>query len=133
MLEIKEIDTFSKELEKLQTFYPDEGSKHVIMLLYPALIHYERFSTSFVKIMSNKVKTSMIWGLLFLVIKVEPPFSDLGSSLPGLQTLSYHSSRKDIIPPSILEVPGSNTVISLQFCQDEFRQGYALRYNEANC
>ena len=40
------------------------------MLLYPILPHYEQFSKYFVDMLSEKVETSMMWGLLFLVIKV---------------------------------------------------------------
>ena len=69
-LEIKSTDDFRKELDKMKNEYSDADPVHVIMLLYPALDHYEQFAQYFVKMMSNKVEVSTLWGLLFLVIKL---------------------------------------------------------------
>lgn len=69
-VEIKDMQTFHHELDILREQYSNEAPQHVIMLLYPTLPHYEQFSRSFVRMMSEKVEVSMMWGLLFLVIKV---------------------------------------------------------------
>lgn len=74
-LEVTDRDTFRSELDKLQAQYTQDAPRHVILLLYPTLPHYEQFSEFFVKMMSEKVETSVMWGLLFLVVKVRVPSS----------------------------------------------------------
>ena len=69
-LEIKTLEDFRLELDKLQKEYREDAPKHVIMLLYPTLDHYDQFTQSFVKMMAQAVETSMLWGLLYLVVKV---------------------------------------------------------------
>lgn len=53
-------------------------------MLFPAVEHYETFAQSFVSLMAHSVDVSMLWGLLFLVVKV--------SSIPVLLT---ESNRDD--------------------------------------
>jgi hypothetical protein len=54
----------------LRTQYSEDTQKRVISLLYPALDNYDQFAVSFVKMMAEAVDVSMLWGLLYLVIKV---------------------------------------------------------------
>ncbi|KAL8896345.1 MAG: hypothetical protein Q9207_007750 [Kuettlingeria erythrocarpa] len=70
--EVNNIDDFRNELNRLLDEYPDDADapRHVILLLYPTLDHFEQFTQSFVKMMSQKVETCMLWGLLYLVIKL---------------------------------------------------------------
>jgi hypothetical protein len=68
-LEVKTLQDFRLELDKLQQEYPEDAPKHVVLLLCPTLDHYEEFTQSFVKMMSNAVETFPLWSLLFLVIK----------------------------------------------------------------
>ena len=69
---MKNIDRFRTELNRLLDEYPNEADapRHVILLLYPTLGHFEQITETFVKMMSQQVETSMLWGLLYLVIKV---------------------------------------------------------------
>jgi hypothetical protein len=82
-LQVKNIADFRHELERLLQEYPDDDDAphHVIMLLLPALEHYEQFTQSFVRMMARKVETSMLWGLLYLVVKVSIPFWQFRVSL----------------------------------------------------
>lgn len=63
---MKNVEDFRTELNRLLEDYPDEedAPRHAILLLYPMLDHFEQFTQSFVKMMSQKVETSMLWGLL---------------------------------------------------------------------
>jgi len=71
-ISVKNIDDFRTELDRLLKAYQDEAdaARHVIVLLSPTLDHYEQFTESFVEMMSQKVETSMLWGLLCLVVEV---------------------------------------------------------------
>lgn len=73
-VEVNNVNDFRTELNRLlDEEYPednDSAPRHVIMLLLPTLDHYDQFSQSFVKMMSQQVETSMLWGLLYLVLKV---------------------------------------------------------------
>jgi len=79
-LQVKTGDDFRKELGKLESEFTDEGSLHVIRLLYPILDHYETFAQFFVAMMSHNIEVSMMWGLLFLVVKVRLVLSFYESS-----------------------------------------------------
>jgi membrane protease subunit (stomatin/prohibitin family) len=69
-LQVQDINKFRQELAKLRTQYSEDTQKRVISLLYPALDNYDQFAVSFVKMMAEAVDVSMLWGLLYLVIKV---------------------------------------------------------------
>jgi hypothetical protein len=73
-LQVKTVDDFCKELQNLEIEFDDEGSLHVIRLLYPILNHYHTFAQFFVEMMAHKIEVSMMWGLLFLVVKVRQLF-----------------------------------------------------------
>lgn len=68
-LQVKNIDMFRQELDQLRSRYSGDAQRHVIALLYPALDNYDRFATTFVKMMEHTADVSMLWGLLYLVIK----------------------------------------------------------------
>lgn len=72
-LQVKSAGDFRKELDQLQKEYSTDAPRHVIGLLYPTLDHYDQFAQSFVRMMAQSVETSMLWGLLSLVIKVSLP------------------------------------------------------------
>lgn len=63
--------------------FPNDPSRHVVMLLIPTIKHYEMFANMFVQIMAQSVDVSMLWGLLFLVVKVQY-ISILGKASPLL-------------------------------------------------
>lgn len=69
-LQVQDIDNLRVELDRLRTEYSDDKQKRDISLLYPALADYDQFAVSFVKMMAEAVDVSMLWGLLYLVIKV---------------------------------------------------------------
>ncbi|KAI0115622.1 hypothetical protein GGR51DRAFT_503594 [Nemania sp. FL0031] len=77
-LQVKSLQDFRSELESLLKEYPNKPAMKAITLLYPTLEHYETFAQNFVAMMENPVDTSMMWGLLFLVLKLA-----LGSVLRG--------------------------------------------------
>ena len=70
-MEIKSVELFRTRLDNMLQQHP-EGSPEadVLLLIIPTLDHYDDFANSFVQLMLNKVDVSMMWGLLFLVIKV---------------------------------------------------------------
>lgn len=72
--------TFRHGLTSLAHEVHNTQSEHadLLLLVVPTLEHYEQFADSFVALMLNKVDISMMWGLLFLVIKVCElcPFAD---------------------------------------------------------
>lgn len=70
---VNNAEEFKKELDQLKNTYSEEAPLHVIGLLYPALDHYEQFAQSFIKMMARFVEISMLWGLLYLVVKVVFP------------------------------------------------------------
>jgi hypothetical protein len=70
-MEVKTPDDFRQTLAELQAEYT--GSPQVVAIirnLLPALGHYEAFATTFVKLMKDNIETSMMWGLLSLVVTV---------------------------------------------------------------
>jgi hypothetical protein len=79
--EIKGAGEFRIAVEELVDDFPNDPSRHVVMLLLPTIAHYEMFANTFVAIMAQSVDVSMLWGLLFLVVKV-PYISFLGKAYP---------------------------------------------------
>lgn len=69
-MQVKSREDFGAELENLLEEYQHDEHKKAIKLIYPTLTHYESFARNFVSMMSKPVDTSMMWGLLFLVFKV---------------------------------------------------------------
>jgi len=69
-LAIKTPENFRTALGQMYDENQEEASREVIMLLYPVIDHYESFAKSFVAMMAVSVDVSMMWGLLFLVVKV---------------------------------------------------------------
>lgn len=71
---VKSAELFRDQLSSLLENYTQSSEQAgVPLLVIPILEHYEQFANSFVALMRNKVDVSMMWGLLFLVIKVLPP------------------------------------------------------------
>ena len=65
------VDDFRTELDRLKVKYASNSEAvELIVLLIPTLGHYEKFAMCFVELMSDEVETSMMFGLLSLVIKV---------------------------------------------------------------
>ncbi|KAK0657889.1 hypothetical protein B0T16DRAFT_69624 [Cercophora newfieldiana] len=67
---VKNPDDFRRTLVQLQNEH--SGSPQVSSIvrnLLPTLGHYEEFASTFVKLMKGNVETSMMWGLLSLVIR----------------------------------------------------------------
>ena len=70
-LKVQTIESFTRKLRDLQREHTHNvASMQVIGMLYPTLNHYDVFASSFVKMLEHKVETSMLWGLLYLVIKI---------------------------------------------------------------
>lgn len=69
-MRVKSREDFVQEMSRLQQKHDNGTSSEIIGLLIPTLKHYEQFSSTFVRLMHNNVETSMMWGLLCLVIKV---------------------------------------------------------------
>ena len=70
-LAIKSAKLFRSHIEQMLDQYDDGSTEaEVLRLLIPTLEHYDQFSYSFVELMRKEVEVSMMWGLLFLVIKV---------------------------------------------------------------
>jgi uncharacterized membrane protein len=69
-LQVKTADDFRIALQQLRIEHPDTSSGEIISMLFPAVEHYEAFAKSFVAVMAHAVGVSMLWGLLYLVIKV---------------------------------------------------------------
>lgn len=69
-LKFKSANDFREALRQLRIEHTDENAKQIILLLFPALPHYEVFAESFISLMAHAVDISMMWGLLFLVVKV---------------------------------------------------------------
>ncbi|OKL62715.1 hypothetical protein UA08_01361 [Talaromyces atroroseus] len=69
-LKIKTADDFRMSLRQLRVEHPDQNPQEVISMLFPAIEHYETFAGSFVALMAHAVDVSMMWGLLFLVVKL---------------------------------------------------------------
>lgn len=72
-LGIRNLDEFRDELAKLEEEQFEEEALTIVRSLVPALDHYDAFARSFVSLMKNQVETSMMWGLLCLVIQVGHP------------------------------------------------------------
>lgn len=68
---LKSAGDFRRELDELQKEFMDESSIQVILLLYPVVGNYEIFATFFVSMMDDAVEVSMMWGLLYLVVRVK--------------------------------------------------------------
>lgn len=69
-LKVGNTEDFNRELDHLQNEYSEEASLHVIGLLHPTLDHYEQFAQAFINMMAQAVEISMLWALLYLVVKV---------------------------------------------------------------
>jgi hypothetical protein len=69
-LKVNNADDFRGALRQLRIEHPDESSREIISMLFPAVEHYETFAKPFVSMMAHSVDVSMLWGLLFLVVKV---------------------------------------------------------------
>lgn len=89
-LQVKSAKDFRKELVRLDSQYTGSASQIIIQSLIPALDHYDGFAICFVRLMKNKVETSMMWGLLSLVTQVFRPF--IRSKLASLIWNRFHSN-----------------------------------------
>ncbi|CAH0056955.1 unnamed protein product [Clonostachys solani] len=69
-LQIKTLQDFRNELNHLLEQCSEERSRRAVLLLYPTLDDFETFAQNFVRMMLRPVDTSMMWGLLFLVLKL---------------------------------------------------------------
>jgi hypothetical protein len=69
-MKMKNANDFRGGLDALRNEFMDETSVQVLLLLYPIVGNYELFATFFVGMMNNAVDTSMMWGLLYLVVRV---------------------------------------------------------------
>lgn len=69
-LQVTSARAFRQRLGELKSRHEDVSTIRLVAALYPVLDHYEAFAASFVSVMRNKIGTSMMWGLLFLVVKV---------------------------------------------------------------
>ncbi|KAH6634899.1 hypothetical protein B0J18DRAFT_406496 [Chaetomium sp. MPI-SDFR-AT-0129] len=70
-LKVMSVPLFRQALEELlQEYRQDTSEADVLLLLLPVLEHYNQFSISFVSLMREKVDVSMMWGLLYLVVKL---------------------------------------------------------------
>jgi hypothetical protein len=86
------------------------------MLLYPTLDHDEQFARSFVKIMSNKVEVSMLWGLLSLVIKLSLESQGMIDQVADMLKRIGHKSRRlnqcaQTMPTGYSQIMGDATEI----------------------
>lgn len=72
-LQVKSLSDFIARLES-QHGPGNESQLEVLYLLPFALTHYDTFATMFVKMMKRNVDVSLMWGLLYLVIKVDTIF-----------------------------------------------------------
>lgn len=94
--EVSNIEECKKELDQLQNVYSEDTPLYVIGLLYSTLDHYEQLTRSFIKMMAYAVDLSMIWGLLYLVVKAscsDPKISRLLLTCAR----SYLSNRKALL------------------------------------
>jgi hypothetical protein len=66
---VKSASDFRTSLSQLQIEYQDSRSRQVLNSLFPCVDHYETFANLFMSMMANAVDVSLLWGLLFLVVK----------------------------------------------------------------
>lgn len=69
-VQIKNLKHFQTKLHELQLSCSDNDSTIMIGMLYPTLDHYDAMAAAFVAMMHGNVDVSLMWGLLYLVIKV---------------------------------------------------------------
>jgi hypothetical protein len=67
---VTSLPDFRARLEALQADHQSILQNEVLYMLYLPLSHYEQFAAVFVKMMKKDMNTSMMWGLLYLVVKV---------------------------------------------------------------
>ena len=61
---------FKAQLELLSHQHKNKLQTQVLYMLYMTVPHYEEFAVMFVKMMKRDIDMSMMWGLLYLVVKV---------------------------------------------------------------
>ena len=61
---------FKAQLELLSHQHKNKLQTQVLYILYMTVPHYEEFAVMFVKMMKRDIDMSMMWGLLYLVVKV---------------------------------------------------------------